>query len=123
MSIPCSSAAAIMSNSKPCISDSCPRARSLLHGSGTVGIEFINDFQIVADRIFGKFDSSLRPSAALSVESFPDECIPYFSLFLHLAHRYVVVGSGDSHCRDKRPFDKCIPRLMSGEISALLPLS
>ena len=80
----------------------------LLHGCGTVGIEFINDFQIVADRVFGKFDSQLTSQCG-TLSRKADERITYFPRLLNFTHRHVIVSAGDSHCRDERPFDECIP--------------
>ena len=80
----------------------------LLHGCGTVGIEFINDFQIVADRVFGKFDSQLTPQCG-TLGRKADERITYFPRLLNFTHRHVIVSTGDGHCRDERPFDECIP--------------
>ena len=34
-----------------------PACQVFLHGSGAFGVELVNDFQIVADWVFGKFDA------------------------------------------------------------------
>lgn len=76
MSIPCSSAAAIMSNSKPCISDSCPRAKSFCMDavlSGSINVTLKEDSQVLAETVVIGYGSAKKRDLTGSITNVKGE--------------------------------------------------
>lgn len=120
MSIFCSSAAAIMSKAIPALRFG-GRAPCLLHGSGAFGGKFVDYLEVVRYDVFLEPDAQF-PSQGRAFLRKPDEGVAYFAGLLHFAHRHVVVSSGNGHGEMKDHLTK-VSRLMSGDMSALMPLS